>query len=210
MDWRALMDACGPRRRFWRRRRRRAAVGSTVALRALEATAAAEKPPPPGAPRESTTAWSSTRTTKPSTATSSGGGVARAASPRVCELRRELERADPDDRGYLSTSAFGAAVAAAGYGPRTFGPAELRWAASACHHPFAEDAVLYPKYVAMVLVGIERGVSPVGRRGRTREAAAALAAEDAERSAWARETVRAAADAVEAVEREVAARLSTR
>ena len=130
---------------------------------------------------------------------------------RVCELRRELERADPDDRGYLSTSAFGAAVAAAGYGPRTFGPAELRWAASACHHPFAEDAVLYPKYVAMVLVGIEREVyrrsDAAGERAR---AAAALAAEDAERSAWARETVRAAADAVEAVEREVAARLSTR
>ena len=214
VDWRALMDACGPSAALLAQEKEAgAAAGSTVALRALAASA--------------TTANAAVAGCAPGIydgvvvdaddeafdgdVEAVVASLARHLFARVCDLRRELERADPDDRGYLATSAFGAAIAAAGYGPRTFGSAELRWAASACHHPFVEDAVLYPKYVAMVLVGIEREVyrrsDAAGERAR---AIAALAAEDAERSAWARETVRAAADAVKALEREVAARVSTR
>ena len=216
VDWRALMDACGPSAALLAQEKEAgAAVGSTVALRALAATAAAEEAAVAGcAPGihddvvvdaddeafdgdvEAVVASLPRGISSRACAIYDGNSNARtrtiAGTPR---RRRSAPRSPPR-----------------GYGPRTFGPAELRWAASACHHPFVEDAVLYPKYVAMVLVGIEREVyrrsDAAGERAR---AAAALAAEDAERSAWARETpVRAAADAVEAVEREVAARLSTR
>ena len=211
VDWRALMDACGPSAALLAQEKEAgAAAGSTVALRALACRRRRQTPPSWGAPRESTTASSSMPTTKPSTATSKRWWRrSRDISSRACAIYAGNSNAPRTIAGPRAP-AFGAAIAAAGYGPRTFGSAELRWAASACHHPFVEDAVLYPKYVAMVLVGIEREVYRRRARGRTREGDRSVAAEDAERSAWARETVRAAADAVKAVEREVAARVSTR
>ena len=76
----------------------------------------------------------------------------------VAALRRELEARDAERCGALRVEAFRDAVAAAGYGPEVFGEAEARWALTACHHPVVEGAVSYPKYLAMVLAGIERGV----------------------------------------------------
>ena len=76
----------------------------------------------------------------------------------VATLRRELETRDEDGAGALTAEAFAAAVAAAGYGPDVFGPEELRWALTACHHPVAERVIVYPKYLAMIMAGIERGV----------------------------------------------------
>lgn len=76
----------------------------------------------------------------------------------VASLRRELETRDSDGAGALSVEDFSAAVAAAGYGADVFGPDEVRWALTACHHPVLEGVVVYPKYLAMVMAGIERGV----------------------------------------------------
>ena len=76
----------------------------------------------------------------------------------VAALRLELETRDEHGAGYLPLDEFAAAVAAAGYGPGVFGAEELRWTLTACHHPTKDNAVVYPKYLAMVMAGIERGV----------------------------------------------------
>ena len=76
----------------------------------------------------------------------------------VASMRKELETRDGAGAGFLPIEDFAAAVAAAGFGPDAFGPEEVRWALSACHHPVAEGVIVYPKFLAMVLAGIERGV----------------------------------------------------
>jgi hypothetical protein len=77
---------------------------------------------------------------------------------QVTALRFELETRDGSSAGSLPVRDFAAAVAAAGYGTDVFGPTEVRWALTACHHQTLEGVVVYPKYLAMVLAGIEREV----------------------------------------------------
>ena len=135
--------------------------------------------------------------------------LAKRLFERVGALRRSLERADDGDAGYLSLDAFASAVAAAGFGPRTFGPDEARWALAACHHTFAENAVLYPKFLAMVVVGIEREVyrraDAAGAMARARQVA--LDAEDARLRAWVADTVRVASETAVAAATRAKARL---
>ena len=77
----------------------------------------------------------------------------------VAALRLQLETRDVDGAGALSIEDFSAAIADAGYGaPDIFGDDELKWVLTSCHHPTLENVVVYPKYLSMVMAGIERGV----------------------------------------------------
>ena len=85
---------------------------------------------------------------------------------------------------------------------------EARWAL-ACHHPFAENAVLYPKFLALVVVATEREVfrraDAAGAMARARQVA--LDAEDARRRAWVADTVRVASETADAAATQAKARL---
>ena len=213
VDWRALMDACGPSAALLAQEKEAgAAAGSTVALRALAASA--------------TTANAAVAGCAPGIydgvvvdaddeafdgdVEAVVASLARHLFARVCDLRRELERADPDDRGYLATSAFGAAIAACGVRP-----ANVRLG----------GAPMGRQRVSPSVRGRCGVVSQVRRHGVGGNRARCIACSDAagERARAiaaplprtpndrrARDGARAAADAVKAVEREVAARVSTR
>ena len=106
MDWRALMDACGPSAALLAQEKEAgAAAGSTVALRALAASAT-----PANAPRVCAPGIYDGVVVDADDEAFDGdveavvASLARHLFARVCDLRRELERADPDDRGYLATS----------------------------------------------------------------------------------------------------------
>ena len=100
--------------------------------------------------------------------------LAKRLFARVRALRRALECADDGDAGYLSVDAFASAVAAAGFGPRTFGPDEARWALARVITRSRKTRSV-SKFLALVVVATERGVSARGRRRRhgTRQASRA-------------------------------------
>ena len=92
----------------------------------------------------------------------------------IADLRREFESRDAALTGALSPGDFLAAMRAAGFGVECFGESELRWCVVACRHQ-SEDAVVYPKYLALVLSGIEREVEAAERKHREKVAADAAA-----------------------------------
>lgn len=76
----------------------------------------------------------------------------------IVALCREFERRDQERKGVLPVDAFAAAVTAAGYGSQLFGAEEKRWALAVCHHHAEEGCISYAKYMAMVLVALERAM----------------------------------------------------
>ena len=76
----------------------------------------------------------------------------------IVALCREFETRDQERKGVLPVDAFAAAVMAAGYGSQLFGAEEKRWALAVCHHHAEEGCISYAKYMAMVLVALERAM----------------------------------------------------
>ena len=76
----------------------------------------------------------------------------------IVALCHEFETRDQERKGVLPVDAFAAAVMAAGYGSQLFGAEEKRWALTVCHHHAEEGCISYAKYMAMVLVALERAM----------------------------------------------------
>ena len=214
VDWRALLEACGPSAALVEQEKAAgASPGGVISLKLAETHVANEErggADSGGGPDAETDAViDADDEAFDDDVVAVCASLAKRLFERVGALRRSLERADDGDAGYLSLDAFASAVAAAGFGPRTFGPDEARWALAACHHPFAENAVMYPKFLAMVVVGIEREVyrraDAAGAMARARQVA--LDAEDARRRAWVAETVRVASETAVEAETRAKARL---
>jgi hypothetical protein len=214
VDWRAFLEACGPSAALVDQEKAAgAAPGAVLSLKLAEACVLHEKRDDAQTGRapdiESGSVIDADDSAFDDDVFAVCASLARRLFGRVGTLRRALERADARDTGYLPVETFSAAIAAAGFGPRAFGPDESRWALAACHHPSIENAVVYPKYLAMVAVGIEREVrrradaaGAVARAGQ-----AAVEQEDARRRAWAEEAVRVAAQVAETAAFQAEARL---
>ena len=214
VDWRALLEACGPSAALVEQEKAAgASPGGVISLKLAETHVANEErggaDSGGGPDLETDAVIDADDEAFDDDVVAVCASLAKRLFERVGALRRSLERADDGDAGYLSLDAFASAVAAAGFGPRTFGPDEARWALAACHHPFAENAVLYPKFLAMVVVGIEREVyrraDAAGAMARARQVA--LDAEDARRRAWVADTVRVASETAVAAATRAKARL---
>ena len=214
VDWRALLEACGPSAALVEQEKAAgASPGGVISLKLAETHVANEErggaDSGGGPDLETDAVIDADDEAFDDDVVAVCASLAKRLFERVGALRRSLERADDGDAGYLSSDAFASAVAAAGFGPRTFGPDEARWALAACHHPFAENAVLYPKFLAMVVVGIEREVyrraDAAGAMARARQVA--LDAEDARRRAWVADTVRVASETAVAAATRAKARL---
>ena len=214
VDWRALLEACGPSAALVEQEKAAgASPGGVISLKLAETHVANEErggaDSGGGPDLETDAVIDADDEAFDDDVVAVCASLAKRLFERVGALRRSLERADYGDAGYLSLDAFASAVAAAGFGPRTFGPDEARWALAACHHPFAENAVLYPKFLAMVVVGIEREVyrraDAAGAMARARQVA--LDAEDARRRAWVADTVRVASETAVAAATRAKARL---
>lgn len=214
VDWRALLEACGPSAALVEQEKAAgASPGGVISLKLAETHVANEErggaDSGGGPDLETDAVIDADDEAFDDDVVAVCASLAKRLFERVGALRRSLERADDGDAGYLSLNAFASAVAAAGFGPRTFGPDEARWALAACHHPFAENAVLYPKFLAMVVVGIEREVyrraDAAGAMARARQVA--LDAEDARRRAWVADTVRVASETAVAAATRAKARL---
>ena len=214
VDWRAFLEACGPSAALVEQEKAAgASPGGVISLKlaethvANEARGGAESGGGPDV--ETDAVIDADDEAFDDDVVAVCASLAKRLFARVGALRRALERADDGDAGYLSVDAFASAVAAAGFGPRTFGPDEARWALAACHHPFAENAVLYPKFLALVVVATEREVfrraDAAGAMARARQVA--LDAEDARRRAWVADTVRVASETADAAVTQAKARL---
>ena len=214
VDWRALLDACGPSQALLEQEKAAgAAPGGVESLKlATEYVLGEERggPEAGGSPDLTTNSVvdcddvcfdDDTRAVCAS--------LAKRLFERVTNLRLTLEVKDTRDEGYLLVGDFQEAVSCAGFGPHTFGPDETKWALAACHHPFIENAVLYPKFLAMVVVGIEREVyrraDAAGAMARARQHA--LDADAERRRAWAFDTMRVVTEAADVAMTTAKARL---
>jgi hypothetical protein len=211
IDWRAMLDGCGPSVALLAQEKAAgSAVGGVVSLRACVASAAPGPLHAPGEPvapgvRDGKAADADApRFDRDAEAVAAS--LAAHLFERLCALRRGLELADERDEGFLTRRAFVSAIRSAGLGEAAFGEEDLAWVATACHHPFLEDAVVYPKYLALVLVAMEREVlrraDAAGARARARAEEEAKAEA---RNAWAEETARVAESVAQDVTRRVAA-----
>ena len=211
IDWRAMLDGCGPSAALLAQEKAAgSAVGGVVSLRACVASAAPGPLHAPGEPvkpgvRDGKAADADApRFDRDAEAVAAS--LAAHLFERLCALRRCLELADERDEGFLTRRAFVSAIRSAGLGEAAFGEEDLAWVATACHHPFLEDAVVYPKYLALVLVAMEREVlrraDAAGARARARAEEEAKAEA---RNAWAEETARVAESVAQDVTRRVAA-----
>jgi hypothetical protein len=215
VDWRALLEACGPSAALVEQEKAAgASPGGVISLKLAE-THVGER----GARR---------RGQRRGTGLGDGRGDRRGRRGVRRRRRRRCARRSPSVCSSASGRYAGRWSArttetpgtclwtrsrprwqAAGFGPRTFGPDEARWALAACHHPFAENAVLYPKFLALVVVATEREVfrraDAAGAMARARQVA--LDAEDARRRAWVADTVRVASETADAAATQAKARL---
>jgi len=216
IDWRALLDACGPITALLEQEKTAgASPGSVASLKLARLFVLNEQrggPESGGTPDldANTIVVDCDDVSFDDDIDAVCASIAKRLFHRVCSLRETLESADARDLRYLPVDDFARAVAAAGFGPHTFGPAsDAKWALAACHHPYIENAVLYPKFMAMVVVGIEREVfrrsDAAGAMARARQTA--LAETDAQRKAWAFDTMRVATEAADAAMAEATARL---
>ena len=76
----------------------------------------------------------------------------------IVALHREFRERDTEKTGALTVDAFMAAAIAAGHGPGLFSAEHMRWVLAACHHRTQESCVSYTKYLAIILVGMERSI----------------------------------------------------
>ena len=71
-------------------------------------------------------------------------------------LCREFEKRDTDKTGSLKSDEFKTAAIAAGYGSELFSAEPMRWVIAACHHHAQEKCISYAKYLAIILLGLEK------------------------------------------------------